>query len=210
MEWQYIIEFGYLAVFIGSILEGETFLLMAALAASYGFLDLGAVILLAYLGSLVGDLIFFFLGRLKGLRFLDKRPHWQVRAGKVFRGLSRHRVKVLFLYRFVYGFRGVTPLVFGLTGMPVWHFFRVVVLTALVWAIITGGVAYLLGDKLKDWGVTFFQVQVWFLVSMGLALLVYLVGNKIWRSSRKKKQRKSKAQAQTISKLRPPPSCARY
>ncbi|MBU2551250.1 MAG: DedA family protein [Proteobacteria bacterium] len=193
MELNYIIEFGYLAIWIGTIIEGETFLLMAALAASYGLLDLRTVILLAYLGSLTGDLIFFGLGRLQGRGFLDSRPHWRVRADKVLRLVSRHKIKVLVLYRFVYGFRGVTPFIFGLTRMPAWRFFQVVALTALVWSSMTGGLGYLLGDRLKGWGVTFSEIQFWFLGTTFLALLLYILGNKIRQSPGKKQKEHNEA-----------------
>ena len=56
-------SYGYLAVFFGALLEGETILALAGLAAFRGYLDLYKVIALAMFAGFLGDQIYFFLGR---------------------------------------------------------------------------------------------------------------------------------------------------
>ena len=64
MDLQSIIEnYGYAAILIGTFLEGETILVLAGLAAHQGCLVLTWVILAAFMGSLCGDQLFFYLGR---------------------------------------------------------------------------------------------------------------------------------------------------
>lgn len=65
-------EFGYLAVFVGTFLEGETILVVAGFAAYETYLELPLVILFAFLGSLFGDQLYFFIGRYKGQSLLKK------------------------------------------------------------------------------------------------------------------------------------------
>ena len=60
MGFQSIIEnYGYAIIIIGTILEGETILILAGLAAHQGYLALIWVIFSAFIGSLCGDLLFF-------------------------------------------------------------------------------------------------------------------------------------------------------
>ena len=56
-------SYGYWAILVGTFLEGETVLVLGGLAAFQGFLSLPGVILAAFVGSMCGDQLFFFLGR---------------------------------------------------------------------------------------------------------------------------------------------------
>ena len=66
--------YGYLAVAVGTFLEGETILLMAGFAAHCGYLDLSKVILVAFVAGFLGDQFYFFLGQRYGDRILARFP----------------------------------------------------------------------------------------------------------------------------------------
>ena len=84
-EWfqHFILTYGYPALFIGSILEGDTFVVVAAILAARGYLSLPMVIGVAFLGTFAADQFFFTLGKTQGRAFLDKRPSWQPGVEKV-------------------------------------------------------------------------------------------------------------------------------
>jgi len=67
--------YGYVAVLLGTFLEGETILVLGGFAAHRGYLALPGVILAAFIGSLCGDQLFFFLGRRHSQAVLARRPH---------------------------------------------------------------------------------------------------------------------------------------
>ena len=69
----FVSHYGYVALFIGVFLEGETVLIAAGFAAHLGHLSLTWVILIAFAGSLTGDQFYFFLGRVRGKTFLRNR-----------------------------------------------------------------------------------------------------------------------------------------
>ena len=48
---------------VGSVLEGETLLVLAGLAARRGYLSLQWVVVVAATGAFIGDQICFFVGR---------------------------------------------------------------------------------------------------------------------------------------------------
>ncbi|MCX7016875.1 MAG: DedA family protein, partial [Candidatus Sumerlaeota bacterium] len=66
--------YGYLALFIGTFLEGETILIIAGVAASEGLLDIQWAILSAFAGSLLGDQLLFFIARYHGDWLLSRLP----------------------------------------------------------------------------------------------------------------------------------------
>ena len=77
----FIARYGYLAVFFGCLVEGETTLVLGAIAAKLGFLDIGLVILVGIIGTFIGDNIFFFLGRWYGDKLIDRWPIWRAGFG---------------------------------------------------------------------------------------------------------------------------------
>lgn len=143
---QLIIDYGYLALFIGTFLEGETILIIAGFLAHSGYLDLHLAILAAFLGTFAGDQTFFYLGRAKGIAFLEKRPLWHSKTDKVFDLLHRHQIKVVLGFRFLYGVRNVTPFVIGASKMHPAKFFGLNFLGAMIWAISFGYIGYEFGS----------------------------------------------------------------
>lgn len=143
---QLIIDYGYLALLIGTFLEGETILVVAGFLAHSGYLELPIVIATAFAGTFAGDQTFFYLGRWKGIAFLEKRPLWHSKTDKVFDLLHRHQIKVVLGFRFLYGVRNVTPFVIGASRMHPLKFFGLNFLGALIWAIAVGYLGYQFGD----------------------------------------------------------------
>jgi membrane protein DedA with SNARE-associated domain len=58
--------YGYPLLALGCLLEGETGLALAGLAAHQGRLDFGVVTLIAALAGFIGDQAYFWLGRRHG------------------------------------------------------------------------------------------------------------------------------------------------
>ena len=55
---QLLTDYGYLAVFAGSLLEGETILVLAGFAAHQGYLSLELTVAIAFVGGTLGDQVF--------------------------------------------------------------------------------------------------------------------------------------------------------
>jgi membrane protein DedA with SNARE-associated domain len=129
---------GYPALFVGSVLEGETCLVLASLLAHQGILDLPTVIVVAYLGAVSGDQFFYFLGRLRGRSYIRKRPHWHRRLQRAENLLQRYHLPLLLSFRFLYGLRGIVPFAVGLSGLTPRRFSLLNAVGALFWAIVVG------------------------------------------------------------------------
>lgn len=145
-------NYGYLALFIGTFLEGETILLLAGFAVQTGNfgLSLHGIILTAFAGSLAGDQAAFFIGRYFGNRFLKRREKWQARAARVHKLLERYHEVLILTFRFFYGLRNLTPFILGTTDISVKKFFVLNAIGAFVWAVAFGCIGYLFGDLLEN------------------------------------------------------------
>jgi membrane protein DedA with SNARE-associated domain len=141
--------YGYLAVLVGTFVEGETILVLGGFAAHRGYMALPWVILAAFIGSLCGDQLFFFLGRWHSQAILSKRPTWKSRVNKVQKLLERFRIPLILAFRFLYGLRTVAPFVIGMSSVPTVEFIFLNAAGALVWAAAVGTGGYLFGSALE-------------------------------------------------------------
>ena len=147
---EFLAQYGYLAVFAGTLLEGEVVLVLAGFAAHQGYLPLPVIMIVAFCGGTLGDQCFYFLGRRWGTALLDRLPpRIQLRAGAVNRLLMRYHAWVIVLIRFMYGLRVIGPIVIGMSEVPPNRFLRFNMLGAAIWAPLIAGVGYLFGHSLE-------------------------------------------------------------
>ncbi|MBN2012367.1 DedA family protein [candidate division KSB1 bacterium] len=145
----FISQYGYLALFLGILLEGEMVLIIAGIAARQEFLSLFNVIMVAYMGAFLSDQFFFFLGRLKGNSLIVNRPAWRWRARKVQRMLKKYQNWAILGFRFFYGTRIIAPFVIGTSKVTVRRFVILNVICVGVWASIIASGGYLFGHAVE-------------------------------------------------------------
>ena len=146
---QVVQEYGYPALFIGTLLEGETILILGGLAAHLGYLSLKWVIVVAFLGTLTGDQLFFLLGRRHGQSLLAKHPVWKPRSARVLAILERHQNILILGFRFVYGLRTITPFAIGISNVSYVRFATLNLIGAATWAVSIGVAGYYFGQALE-------------------------------------------------------------
>ena len=153
--------YGYLAVFVGAFLEGETVLALAGLAASRGYLDFYTVAVVALVAGFAGDQLYFFLGRSNGSRILARFPDAQARAHRFDELLSRWHAPLIVAIRFMYGFRIVGPILLGMGRVPAWKFMVWNLLGAAIWAPLIAGIGYAFGSVLKSVLSDMQRYEIW-------------------------------------------------
>lgn len=174
MAAQLLAHYGYLAVFVGCLLEGETILVLAGFAAHQGYLSFLTVVLIAMLSGWLGDQTFFFLGRHYGTLLLKRFPDWSRRAQRVTALLQRYHAGVIVLVRFLYGLRIVGPVVIGMSAVPARRFVLFNLLGAALWAPLIAGTGYLFGQAMQWLFVDLKHYEEAAL--LGLVALAVLVG----------------------------------
>jgi membrane protein DedA with SNARE-associated domain len=144
-----IAAWGYPVVFVGTVLEGESVLLLAGFAAHRGHLALSIVIACAIAGSVLGDQIAFFAGRRWGARLADSHPRLRSMVAQALPRLQRNATWFVLVNRFLYGLRVAGPFAVGMTAMP-WHRFLVLnVVGAAFWATLVTVLGYALGEGVQ-------------------------------------------------------------
>ncbi len=144
-----ISTYGYAAITIGTFFEGETILVLAGFATHQGYLKLLWVVVYGFLGTLCGDQLYFYLGRIKGTTVLEKRPYWKSRSAWVFDLMRRHQLLILLGFRFLYGFRTITPFLLGASHISPVRFLVLNILGAFLWAVLIAVCGYLFGHVVE-------------------------------------------------------------
>lgn len=180
-------DHGYSAIFLSVLLDqlgvplpSLPILLAAGALVGLGYLSAIPVLLLVILASLLGDLLWYELGRRKGssiLKFLCRvslEPETCIKSTEdVF---DRYGVSCLLFAKFVPGLYTVTPPVAGLVGLPLRRFVLFDSLGILIWASVYCGLGLALSHqlewlllKVEAWGASLLQVVVFVI----LAHIVY-------------------------------------
>jgi membrane protein DedA with SNARE-associated domain len=144
-----VASYGYLAVFAGAMVEGETFLLLGGFAAHQGYLSFPLVALAGMGGGLLGDQIYYRLGRRFGPRLPQRFPRLAPGIEKMGRLLRRHANIIVLSLRFLYGLRTVGPMAVGMSGIPPLRFLLLDGAGAVLWATATTAAGYLFGQTLE-------------------------------------------------------------
>ena len=129
---------------------GETALVLAAVLASQGKLEIWLVILIGIASAIIGDNLGYLLGRRYGRDVLVGRgPMWHHRVRAVRYGdrfFERHGPKAVFFARWIALVRFAAAWLAGINRMPFRQFFFWNALGGITWGITYGLVGYYAGE----------------------------------------------------------------
>ena len=179
-----IAQYGYLALFVGTFLEGETILVLGGLAAQQGLLELPLVMASAFAGSLMGDQLAFFIGRHWGRRIISRFPGWQEKIEKIREKANRYLDLWMLTFRFFWGLRNPTPFVLAMGNVSLARFATLNAIGALVWAVAGAGAGYLFGHAVDRFLGDMHKYSLQLLGGAVALWLVVWAGRALWRRRR--------------------------
>lgn len=168
----FIQEYGYLFLFFATLLEGETVVALAGFVAYEGYLSLQTVIVVAFLGGMLGDQLLFYFGRFRGKQFIEARPKFKEKIKGVYRLIERYPDLLIFGSRFMYGFRLLIPTALGTSRVSSLRFFVFNLLGAIVWATIFSSLGYFLGTAVESYIGSFHRAGKHVLLGLILGAVV--------------------------------------
>ena len=175
-------SYGYWVVLGGTLLEGESVLLLAGYAAYSGLLEFHWVIVVATVGSFLGDQLWYYLGRTRGEKLLKKFPSYAAPAKRAQQLLDRHRIPIILGLRFLYGLRIVLPFAIGMSKrIPTLQFQLLNFAGALIWSTIGVVAGYLFGNAIEKVLDEFHRYDEYIFLFLAVAGISY------WLYSRRQK-----------------------
>jgi membrane-associated protein len=153
---------------------GETALVLAAVLASQGKLQIWLVLVIGISSAIVGDNLGYLLGRHFGREVLEapgpfrRRRMAIIRVGDGF--FDRHGPKAVFFARWIALVRFAAAWLAGINGMPFRQFFFWNALGGISWGVTYGLVGYFAGSAAAD---VISKFGVYAFVALGVLFVVY-------------------------------------
>ncbi|MGW5659667.1 DedA family protein [Streptomyces sp. NPDC003758] len=184
-------HWGYLAVaglvFIedfGVPVPGETILIVAAVYAGAGRLNIVLVAVIAFCAAVLGDNVGYAIGRFGGHRLVERYGRYVLltpaRVKKAEGFFIRHGGKVVTVARFIEGLRQANGIIAGMAGMSWRRFLAFNALGAALWVgawVTFGGLA---GAHLDTLYPAIQRYELYVLIAMAVLLLI-LIGRHVHR-----------------------------
>lgn len=146
IEW--LKEYGYIILFLWSILEGELGLIMGGIMCHTGDMTVPMAIFIAGLGGFVGDQIYFYTGRFNKVYIQKKLKTQRRKFALAHLLLQRYGWPIIFVQRYMYGLRTVIPMSIGITRYSSKKFAFINLISAWCWAAITIIPSYIYGEEI--------------------------------------------------------------
>ena len=179
----FISTYGYIAVFFGAMLEGESILLIAGLLAQQEHLSLPLILVCAFLGTLTGDTGWFLAGRYGGERLVRRFVFLQKWMNVSTNAVQKRPRLMSALMRFMYGFRSIVPFSIGMAKVPARTFIFWNLLGASLWITVFGGAGYLIGETFSQFFGSIRRFELLLVVAAILAFAVIKTATDISRKA---------------------------
>ncbi len=167
-------QYGYMIIFIITLFEGETVLIIAGILAHQGFLNIELSILSAFLGSVIGDQLFFQLARQEGYDFVMKFKYVASVLPRAERLVKKYDIYIVLFARYMYGLRTALIVMCGLAKMPRMRFTLFNILAGLIWGVSYGFLGYFFSEAIGS-VAGFGKIELVIAAAIAITALIYWV-----------------------------------
>ena len=196
-------QFGYIGVFLLIAIENifppipsEVILVFGGFMTTYTSLNIPIMIVAATLGSLLGAIVLYYIGKIFNKERLKRIVSGKI--GKVLRLKSSDIEKAdkwfdtkgnktVFFCRFIPIVRSLISIPAGMSEMPMQKFLIYTILGSLIWNTVLIVVGSIVGDK---WETIVGYLDNFYNIILIILVIIFVVAMYYWFVIRKKKQSK--------------------
>jgi membrane protein DedA with SNARE-associated domain len=171
-----LIANGYWLIFLLAVVEGPIISIVAGFMASLGYIDFSVAYLVLIVGDLIGDSLYYALGKYGRKTLINKIGHYiglnEDRVDKMEEYIVNNFKKTFIFGKFTHGLGSVTWVATGMIGVPYPKFLYTNAITTAVKSLILITVGYFFG-----WGYASFDHYFKYtsLVFLALFIAFYLL-----------------------------------
>ena len=173
----------------GVPVPGETVLVLGAVYAGAGRLNIVLVAVLGFLGAVVGDNIGFAIGHFGGRPLVERYGRYVFltpeRLDKTTDFFERHGGKVITIARFVEGLRQANGIIAGISGLHWARFLAFNALGAALWVGVWCSVGYFSGSHIDSIYNAATRYDTYLAIAVGLLVLAW-IARRVYRRRRQR------------------------
>jgi len=170
----FIKEYGVIAVFIGTFLEGESILIISGALVSQSFLNPLYVWIAATLGAWSGHIVWFVIGKFFGKTSVDKianRYNLSNKVNYIYALISSNKIKTVVLLQYLYGVRMIGALTFGISDIKLQWFSIAEIINCSIWAFVIGSIGFILGKTVSAFSHSAVYT-IWIIASIVILIFI--------------------------------------
>lgn len=179
----FVEHYGLIAIFIGCVAEGESFAILGGFFAHQEILTITGVFIATFLGSFLGDGMFFLAGRHFTHHPIVVRLRHKRGFSHAHRLVTRHPNIFVLTNRFIYGLRLVGGIAAGMANIALPRFLILNALSSVIWSVVFVGLGYffglgaetLIGDTLR----THQRLLIGICIAVAAAIIAWVVAHRI-------------------------------
>lgn len=143
MNWTDLIQhYGYIAIFIGTLFEGETVLMIGAYAVHQHILHFPMLIAVAMLGSFIGDQFYYQMGARYGQKLIQSNVEFAQKFDRASQFIEHYPILTILFMRFAWGFRTILPIAVGVRTYPVWKYVLINLVACFIWVMLVATIGF--------------------------------------------------------------------
>ncbi|MFH0951510.1 MAG: hypothetical protein V1765_03505 [bacterium] len=162
--------------FLGAIIGGEETLILLSILASHGHLAIWSVFIFFYLGILVSDCLWYFIGRSRLFDWIIKRKiisniylHWD----KLLNAATQNsNFQALLVTKFLYGLRLPTIMYLARERITIKSFIGYSTIVNFIWVLIIATIGWTAGKGISL-ATNIFNNLILYLLLIGATLVVF-------------------------------------
>ncbi|WP_297486217.1 DedA family protein [Sulfurimonas sp.] len=163
--------YGLWIVFFGMMVEGTTMIIATGILCYLGMLSFGSAFLVAILGAIAGDQLWYFLGKRYAIKLLDYFPSFKPRVEKLENSVQNKGALLSFSGRFIYSGAILFPMTLGIYKYDHRTFSIFDTLGIMLWSFLGISLGYVLGTSAE---LIFGKLEkVWHFVLI-LAFIIFI------------------------------------
>lgn len=160
-------------LFFGMIFEGETVLMLSGILVNLGFLGFKTTFFVAFLGVLVNDIVWYYLGFKIRKNFKDSRfvKFVENKVKTSFPGIEENPSKAIFISKFIAGLNHPTLIMLGILRTNFKQFIKLQLVASFLWTVMFLLIGIAFGQtaiKLSKMFYKFVIIIVLFIVAVNL------------------------------------------
>jgi membrane protein DedA with SNARE-associated domain len=171
---QLLIRYGLVALFLGSAFEGDFTLILAGVVAHLGIFAFPLAVAVGAAGSLIGDSVWYTLGRLHAPRLREGKLYRRV--GPTIERLARRMGPwELLAARFVYGTKAASMLFWGLHGLSLPRFLFIDAVGCVLGSLVFASLGYLVSGSATALMGHVKRFELWLLGAFLVGIVIVFV-----------------------------------
>jgi membrane-associated protein len=180
----FAIVFAESGLFVGFFLPGDSLLFTAGFLASVGYFDIRIIVVICFLGAVLGDSFGYYFGRKLGPRIFTRQnsiflnPEHIKRAEEFY---ETHGTKTIILARFMPVIRTFAPIFAGIGRMHYPTFLSYNVFGGLIWGAGIPALGYYLGNTVPNIDRYIIPIIALIIITSFLPTIIKLTMNRSYR-----------------------------